>query len=279
MQPRADLSTPRAHVGTAALPGTSVLLVGGCVSSTFFDTVEAFDVATGAWRSCAPLSERRGSLAAVTLKDDVYIFGGGYADGEEAMCCFATTERYDAASDAWVRLAPLNIKRFGVGGAALGGALYATGGYDGDAKVYMASAERFDPREGVWHTLPPMPGGQRASLSVAPAPGAAGEHTLIAAGGYYKEGKSPRYVSRVEAYDARANAWRPLNQLKRPRAFGALVNVDGRLVLLGGIHGRDYAETVDEYDAVTDTWKQLPLVGSAGRFRCFVGAACVRAAI
>lgn len=281
MQPFADMSAPRGSVAAATLPGASVLLVGGGAGATFFDTVEAFDVASGAWRSCAPLSERRGNLAAVTLKDDVYIFGGGYANDTAVMCCVATTERYDAASDAWVRLAPLNFKRFGVAGAVLGGAMYAAGGFDGDSKLYMASAERFDPREGVWRALPPMPGGQRSSLMLAPAPGAAGEHTLIAAGGYYVEGQSvPRYQARVEAYDARANVWRPLNQLKRSRAYGAAVNVDDRLVLMGGLHGKDYAETVDEYDVVTDTWKQLTLVGGAcRRFRSFLGATCVRAAI
>ena len=280
MQFVADMSEPRGYVAAATLPGASVLLVGGGAGTTFFDTVEAFDIATGTWRSCARLSERRGSVAAVTLKDDVYIFGGGFViESTGAMCCFATTERYDAACDAWVQLAPLNCKRFGVGGAALGGALYAAGGFDGDAKLYMASAERFDPREGVWQPLPPMPGGARGSLTLTPAPGAAAEHTLVAAGGYYIGQKAPVYLNRVEAYDARANAWRPLSSLNKSRSYGAAVNVDGRLVLLGGIQGKEYADAVEEYDAVADAWRHLPLGVGTGRFRSFVGATCVRAAI
>jgi hypothetical protein len=39
-------------------------------------------------------------------------------------------------------------KRFTVAAAELGGSIYATGGYD--SEQYLATVERFDPREGSW---------------------------------------------------------------------------------------------------------------------------------
>jgi hypothetical protein len=56
--------------------------------------------------------------------------------------------RYDPQSNRWLPGPPLTRKRFALGGAELGGALYAVGGYDGDA--YLACAERLDPRTDRW---------------------------------------------------------------------------------------------------------------------------------
>lgn len=54
-------------------------------------------------------------------------------------CC-----RYDPQSNRWLPGPPLHLKRFALGGASLGGALYAVGGYDGQS--YLDCAERLDPR-------------------------------------------------------------------------------------------------------------------------------------
>ena len=54
--------------------------------------------------------------------------------------------RYDEGQGRWLAGPPLTSKRFALGGAALGGALYAVGGFDGEG--YLHSAERLDPREG-----------------------------------------------------------------------------------------------------------------------------------
>ena len=42
-------------------------------------------------------------------------------------------------------------KRFTVAAAELGGCIYATGGYD--SEQYVATVERFDPREGRWYPV------------------------------------------------------------------------------------------------------------------------------
>ena len=42
-------------------------------------------------------------------------------------------------------------KRFTVAAAELGGCIFATGGYD--SEQYVATVERFDPREGRWYPV------------------------------------------------------------------------------------------------------------------------------
>ena len=46
-------------------------------------------------------------------------------------------------------------KRFTVAAAELGGSIYATGGYD--SEQYLATVERFDPREGCWYPVRQLP--------------------------------------------------------------------------------------------------------------------------
>ena len=50
-------------------------------------------------------------------------------------------------------------KRFTVAAAELGGSIYATGGYD--SEQYLATVERFDPREGSWYPVR-QPSGQNS---------------------------------------------------------------------------------------------------------------------
>lgn len=65
--------------------------------------------------------------------------------------------RYDPQSNRWLPGPSLQRKRFALGGAALGGAVYAVGGFDGAS--YLTCAERLDPRTDRWG-----PGGGDARL-------------------------------------------------------------------------------------------------------------------
>ena len=57
---------------------------------------------------------------------------------------FLSLRRYNPTSNRWLPGPSLTRKRFALGGAALDGALYAVGGYDGVTD--LDCAERLDPR-------------------------------------------------------------------------------------------------------------------------------------
>jgi kelch-like protein 20 len=284
------LTSARGYCAAAA-PGRDALYVlGGGNGGEWFDTVERLDLASRAWRRCAPLSLRRGSLAAAAPPGGgaVFAFGGGFTDAAGATLGVATSERYDAGTDAWSPLPPLSHERFCLGGATLGGALYAVGGFDG--KMYLSSVERYDPREGGarWTLCAPM-ASKRGSLAVAAA---ADGRTLLAAGGF----RGDAFLATVEVYEARMDAWRPAAALGAPRAYGAAAAADGAVCVLGGLNGREHALAVEVYDARRDAWRTFAgadagagaAAGGAGgagvdvaadvaRKRAFVAAAVVEA--
>jgi hypothetical protein len=274
-QPAGHLTSQRGYCGLVPFgpPSARALFVlGGGDGGRWYDGVERYDLATRSWARCAPLCVPRGSLAAAALGDAVFAFGGGHTaatappgGGPRATLGLAVAERYDPATDAWAPLAPLSVGRFCVGGAALGGALYAVGGFDGAA--YLSSAERYDPRQGRWSPVAPM-ASKRGSLAVTPSPDG---QLLLAIGGFHGSG----FLGTVEAYEPRADAWRALAPLPAPRAYGAAAAADGAVWLLGGLDGKHHAEVAEMYDVRTDTWRAWapPAASSLVRKRAFVAAA------
>ena len=63
----------------------------------------------------------------------------------------ASTEVLDPVQNVWRVGPPLSTKRFATAAAALGGAIFIAGGYDG--AQYLASAEMLDPRVGGWRPV------------------------------------------------------------------------------------------------------------------------------
>jgi hypothetical protein len=282
-QAAGSLTSARGYCAAAPLGHDALYVLGGGNGGEWFDTCERFDIATRTWRRCAPLSLRRGSLAAASPPGGgaVFAFGGGFTDAGGATLGVATSERYDAGTDTWAALPPLSHERFCLGGATLGGALYAVGGFDG--KMYLSSAERYDPREGAsrWTLCAPM-ASKRGSLAVAASADGA---TLIAAGGF----RGDAFLNTVEVYEARKDAWRPGAALAAPRAYGAAASADGAVCVLGGLNGREHALAVEVYDARRDAWRAFgsddtgaPVGGVAvadavALKRAFVAAAVVEA--
>jgi hypothetical protein len=60
---------------------------------------------------------------------------------------------YSPEVDAWAYGPKMHDRRFTTGAAALGGALYAAGGFDG--VQYLATCERLDPRTPSWQLASP----------------------------------------------------------------------------------------------------------------------------
>lgn len=62
-----------------------------------------------------------------------------------------TTEVFNLAANAWSPGPRMTAARFTTAGAALGSAIYMTGGFDGTQ--YLNSAEMLDPRVGQWQLV------------------------------------------------------------------------------------------------------------------------------
>ena len=58
----------------------------------------------------------------------------------------ATAERFDPAAGLWTTLPPMPTPRRSLAAAALGGCVYALGGWDED-EAALGTVERYDPAE------------------------------------------------------------------------------------------------------------------------------------
>lgn len=66
-----------------------------------------------------------------------------------------TAEYYDTRGrySKWIKIAPMNQARFGVGCCFMDGNVYAVGGSDG---TNLRTVERYDPDTETWRLLAPM---------------------------------------------------------------------------------------------------------------------------
>ncbi len=72
--------------------------------------------------------------------DGIFALGG-----HNGLSIFESVERMDLGRGEWREALPMLSKRCRLGVAALGGRIYACGGYDGS--LFLKSVECFDPRE------------------------------------------------------------------------------------------------------------------------------------
>ena len=93
-------------------------------------------------------------------------------------------ERYDAAKDAWERVAPLSAPRSAFGACAINGTILAVGGSDGH--MSQRTVERYNPSTNRWTSLPGLTT-RRENLGVAVYDG-----QVFAAGGFDRSLPLPR---------------------------------------------------------------------------------------
>ena len=81
---------------------------------------------------------------------------GGWSGGHRV----ATAERYDPAANTWTAIASMASARTDFAAAAMGGALYVTGGLEGPyagPHVALMRCERYDPVSNVWSRIADLP--------------------------------------------------------------------------------------------------------------------------
>ncbi len=109
--------------------GGKIYVVGGDADSTFggtLNSVDIYDIATGAWSSGAPMPAPTGSAGYVQIDSYLYIVGG-WGDGSPTTN-ETNTQRYDMATDSWSSGPTFTSARADFALAATGSALYAIGG-------------------------------------------------------------------------------------------------------------------------------------------------------
>jgi N-acetylneuraminic acid mutarotase len=240
----------RQEHAVAALDG-KIYVVGGFITPPgtqvplITDAVEAYDVATRAWETVAPLPLEIHHVAAVPSGGKLYVIGGLQTIGFTPI---DTLYEYDPAEDEWTRRQNLPARRGAMAAAEIDGLLYAVGGLI-SSSTSTTRHEVYDPIADEWTELAPLPS-PRNHLAAGVIDG-----KLYAVGG-----RTGSNTAELDRYDPATNEWEVLPPM--PTARGGLVAavVNGRLIVAGGeffTGGTGVNPEVEMYDPIADEWMSL----------------------
>jgi N-acetylneuraminic acid mutarotase len=118
----------RDHLVAGAIGGRVYAAGGRDRPNYTLQHIEEYNPATRAWTERAPMPTGRSGGAAAVVNNRLYVFGGEGNPDNTALGTFNQTEFYDAAADAWTRLAPMPLGRHAIGAAVVANRIYLPGG-------------------------------------------------------------------------------------------------------------------------------------------------------
>jgi hypothetical protein len=102
------------------------------------------------------------------------------------------------------------------------------------------------PRPAEWSPIAPLP-------TVVRGPGVTSDGITVCAVGGYSDGASGP-VGQVARYDVQSNTWTPLAPMLDPAYAHAVVYVEDKLYVIGGIGDSSYLNSTRIYDIDGNTW-------------------------
>jgi N-acetylneuraminic acid mutarotase len=189
-------------------------------------------------------------LDVATLDGQIFAIGG-FDLGSGALVDSVEARRV-AGSGKWRDVAPMPTLRANVATAALGGLVYAVGGYPADVDV-SDRVEAFSPRSGRWTTRLPLP--QPRGAAGAAALGG----LLYVAGGLIPLGGDNFEIAKsVVVYDPERNTWRGVAPMPTARDRLRLVAAGRYLYAIGGTDlAGESLSTVERYDPRSNSWRTM----------------------
>lgn len=163
-------------------------------------------------------------------------------------------ERYDPVADEWESIAPMPTGRAGLFAEAVGGKVYAIGGFNGN---FTGATEEFDPSSGEWAEKSPLPIERGFGSSVVH------DDKIYVIGGYnFSPGRASDLL---HVYDPSLDTWSELAPLPLPLSHSvAQVVGDEIFVLFGAVAFEDKGGQDEEpsrfnfgvfkYDILSDAW-------------------------
>lgn len=264
-QTLAPLKTVRSHCGAVALEGKIYVFGGGGPEFKSLQTVEVYNPKEDRWTEGPEMPTLRSGVVAVSLNGRAYVMGGGFRRPDGRFNFLTTVELFDPGTGRWSSGPDLLQRHDAPAATVSDGAIYLFGGHHPEASggpmtdPAFSFSERFDPEEGRWIEIAPLPT-PRFSLSVVPVGG-----TIWAMGGAaYRDGHFHNY-DLIEIYDPVENRWMSDPSLRLPwRAAGVGGSlVKERLYLFGGHSGDRVQDRAAFYDPSEGRWRSLPAMPDA----------------
>jgi hypothetical protein len=214
------------------------------------------------WTQLAAPPEIREGAAQVWTGAELLVWGGSIVDGTDDERPVNDGIGYLARANAWDRIPPAPIApRSYPASAWTGTELLVWGGWDGSwndgEPGTLGDGAAYDPVAGRWRELPPAPIDARAPLFAWTG------NELIVWGTSFRTSDRPLDGA---AYDPVSDTWRMIADGPIELTDATAVWTGKEMIVFGAaLHGGNHAETPTAigaaYDALADTWRELPASG------------------
>ncbi|MFZ5669323.1 MAG: Kelch repeat-containing protein [Pseudomonadota bacterium] len=129
----------------AVIDGRLHLVGGRTVDGGNLGGLHRYDPEADHWQALAPMPWTSGGLAAAAMDGRLFAFGGEWFEGSKAGV-YPYVYAYETAANRWREAPRMKTARHGLGGAAVGGLVYAVAGAAGPSGTgTSAILEAFDP--------------------------------------------------------------------------------------------------------------------------------------
>jgi hypothetical protein len=233
-----NMITARAFFDAVLLANGKVLVVGGHIASTPFETAtcELYDPATGSWSATGSLLQPRNEHHATLLADGLVLVAGGF---NQTAGLIAPSELYDPVTGTWSNSGALtqprdsNIQvRLADGRVLVAGGVKKFG-FERHPPKITGSTEIYDPVTGIWSRT-----GALNTPRIDFTANLLNDGRAFAAGGWDigATGGAPQIYSSIEEYTPVTGKWRTLSRaLAAARFAHSATNLpDGSLIIAGG---------------------------------------------
>ena len=215
--------------------------------------IERFDPAVNSWAHLTSYSGEMShfSAAIVYFQGSLYVIGGK-KKGEVANC----VHKYNADTNLWQEVAPMNVSRSSLRAVADKDTIYAIGGQKNDQILDVV--ERFDSKMNSWCRVASM-------LEKKLLPCVAILNARVFLFGGYTSIRPQHVCSSIEMYDPTSNMWTAIQGISAPTRFFSVTSFKGSVYVIGNWTQESPGSFLRIYDVEKNEWKHcssLPVVSS-----------------
>ncbi|XP_070564376.1 kelch-like ECH-associated protein 1 [Ptychodera flava] len=230
-------------------PSRCVIYSAGGYLRHSLSIMECYYPESNSWIKLADLPEPRSGLSAVTVLGTFYAIGGRNNSPDGNMDS-NSVDSYDAVTNTWKSLQPMNFPRNRVGVGVIDGLLYAVGGSQGCH--HHNTVERYSPPQDKWTQVASMHT-RRIGVGCAVV-----NRLLYAVGGY----DGTNRLKCVECYYPETDEWKCVAPMNTTRSGAGVVSMDNHVYAVGGYDGTSQLCSVERYDVETNEWTYLANMNS-----------------
>jgi len=128
--------------------GRYLYVLGGCDGRRTYSSVERLDGLNGKWIKIKSMQTPRMSFSAVNCDGVIYVTGG-LSKLRDFSTNLKSVERYNSATNKWMYVSDMNIKRRGHSACVLRNKIYVVGGFNGEENQ-VNEIECYDPTCDTW---------------------------------------------------------------------------------------------------------------------------------